>query len=197
MSDAQPPTSLDPRVVRSRDRVLAGTVELVIERGIAGTTIEAVSERTGVARTTIYRHWPSQSALVLAAFGSVLQVPSAPDSGSLRDDLLVLVEGLAAALAGPAARLMPALIDAAERDPRFAALHREEATTRHAPVLLVIRRGIARGELPPETDPVDVLDLVTGPLFYRRWVGAGRVDADYVRTVVDTVLTAYGTPRPS
>lgn len=192
MSDVRVRREGDPRVARSRARVLAGTVDLLLERGIASTTIEAVTERTGVAKSTIYRQWPDQPALVLAAFASIVQVPPTPDTGSLRTDLLELLEGLAIALGGPAARLMPALIDAADRDPRFAALHRHEASTRHGPVLHVIQRGIDRGELPADTDPRDVLDLLSGPLFYRRWVSDRRVTAAYARTVVEAVLASYG-----
>ncbi|MDC7122770.1 TetR/AcrR family transcriptional regulator [Cellulomonas fimi] len=185
------PVRQDPRVARSRARVLAGTVELLIERGIAGTTIDAVAEHTGVAKTTIYRQWADQPSLVLDAFGSLLDAPAPPDTGSLRDDLRVLLTGLAAALTvSPAARLMPALIDAAERDARFAELHRREAATRHAPVLTVVRRGIARGELPAGTDPALVVDLVTGPLFHRRWVTGGRIDDAFVSAVVDAALAA-------
>ncbi|HEY3437655.1 MAG TPA: TetR/AcrR family transcriptional regulator, partial [Actinotalea sp.] len=160
--------------MRSRAAVLAATLDLVAERGIAATTIESVAERSGVAKTTIYRQWADQPALILDAIATTLHEPPDPSTGNLRDDLVQLLVGLARALHdGPAAALMPALIEAAERDPAFAALHRREASERHRVVLAVIARGVGRGELPPETDPAEVLDLVTGPLFYRRWVSAG------------------------
>lgn len=183
----------DPRVLRSRATVIAATLNLLTERGIAATTIEAVAERSGVAKTTIYRHWADQPALVLDAFASTLREPPDPDTGTLRGDLHALTGGLAAALrTGPAAGLMPALIDAAERDPAFAALHRQEATRRHRVVRAVIARGIARGEMPPNTDPDDVLDLLVGPIFYRRWVsaGTGTDDTTFAERVVDLVLAA-------
>jgi AcrR family transcriptional regulator len=181
--------------MRSRAAVLAATLDLVAERGIAATTIESVAERSGVAKTTIYRQWADQPALILDAIATTLHEPPDPSTGNLRDDLVQLLVGLARALHdGPAAALMPALIEAAERDPAFAALHRREASERHRVVLAVIARGVGRGELPPETDPAEVLDLVTGPLFYRRWVSAGSVDADFAVRVVDLVLAAYRMP---
>ena len=182
-------------MARSRAVVLATTVELLVERGITATTIEAVAERCGVARTTIYRQWSGQPALVLDALTSTLHTPADPDTGTLRGDLYALVGGLAEALAtSPAAGLMPALIDAAERDPVFAALHHREAVARHQVVLDAIGRGVARGELPPGTDPDDVLDLLAGPVFYRRLVSASHrrpVDVAFACRVVDRVLAAY------
>lgn len=183
---------VDPRVTRSRTAVIAATLDLLAERGIAGTTIEAVADRCGVARTTIYRQWNGQPALVLDAIGAILRPPTDPDTGTLRGDLLALLGGLTDALAtSPAAGLMPALIDAAERDPDFAALHHREATQRHQVVHAVIARGISRGELPAGTDPAEVLDMVTGPVFYRRYVSLGSVDRDFAQQVVDRVLAAY------
>ena len=60
----------DPRVARSRAAVLAATVDLLGELGHAGTTVEAIAERSGVAKTTIYRHWPSRAPLLIDAFHS-------------------------------------------------------------------------------------------------------------------------------
>lgn len=182
----------DPRVVRSRAKVLAATLELLVERGITATTIEAVSERSGVAKTTIYRQWDDQPSLVLDAFAGTLSEPPDPDTGSLRADLTALLTGLEHALrTSTAAQLMPALIDAAERDPAFAALHRREAAHRHGVVRAIVVRGIERGELPRGTDPDEVLDLLSGPVFYRRWVSAGTVDTAFTSRVVDLVLAAY------
>lgn len=198
MSEPLAPTrqpGSDPRVLRSRAAVIAAALELLAERGIAATTIEAVSDRSGVAKTTIYRQWDDQPSLVLDAIAATLREPPDPDTGTLRADLTALMSGLAGALqTSPAAQLMPALIDAAERDPAFAALHRREAAHRHRVVRAVISRGIARGELPPHTDPDEVLDLLTGPVFYRRWVSASTVDTAFTTRVVDLVLAAYTSP---
>jgi AcrR family transcriptional regulator len=134
--------------------VLSAALDLLAERGIAGTTVEAISERCGVAKTTIYRQWDGQPALVLDAFRSVLGPPPDPNTGTLRGDLLALLTGYATALSDRRATgLMFALIDAAERDPAYAHLHRREAEGRHGVIRAVIARGVARGKLPAGTDP--------------------------------------------
>lgn len=179
----------DPRVLRSRAAVLSATVDLLFEHGVAGTTIEAVAARSGVAKTTIYRQWRDQPALVLDAFSSLLAPPVAPDTGVLRDDLLHLLTGLAHALrASPAAGLTPALVDAAERDPAYAELHRRESRARHAAVRAVLARGVERGELPHDVDLDLVVDLLAGPLFHRRWFSSQPLDARVAAAVVDAVL---------
>lgn len=173
--------------------MVAATLELLTERGVAATTIESVAERSGVAKTTIYRHWPGQADLVLDAFAAVQDPPADPATGSLRGDLIDLVAGLAHAMStGQAASLMFSLIDAAERDPAYAELHRREARARHAVILAVIVRGIERGELPAGTDPADVLDLIAGPVFHRRAVSQGVLDTHFATRIVDRVLLAYG-----
>ncbi len=189
----------DPRVTRSRHRAVAATLDLVVERGVAGATVEAVSARSGVAKTTIYRHWPNQASLVLDAFRSIAPDPPEPDTGTLAGDLAILLRGLADALSsGPAGALMPALLEASQRDPGFTRLHSEESARRHRPVLAVLRRGQQRGELPADADLDDVLDLLAGPVLHRRFITGGPLDAAFADRVVAGVLAGLtqGPPAP-
>ncbi|MBB5475137.1 AcrR family transcriptional regulator [Cellulomonas hominis] len=195
---AHRPRPTDPRVVRSRAAVLAATLELLAERGVAGATVEAVSARSGVAKTTIYRQWPDQAALVRDAFDGALTAPPHPDTGTLRGDLTELVTGLADAVtSGPAAAIMAGLVDAAERDPAFAEVHRAQAAARHHVVHDVLARAASRGEIPPDTDPAVVLDLLAGPVFHRRWVTRRPLDPAFTAAVVTAALAALEprTPR--
>ena len=174
---------------RSRQRALGAALGLVAERGIAGATIEAISARSGVAKTTIYRQWPNHAALVLDAFRSVTPDPPLPDTGSLRGDLHVLVGGLAEAFGrGRAGVLMAALIDAAQRDPKFAQVHLDESLRRRQAVLAVLARGIDRGELPRDTDREVLVDRLAGPVFHRRFITGLPLDRDFGERVVDAVL---------
>src|SRR5258707_15817170 len=84
------PRETDERVRRSKEAVLAATSELLSEAGLGGVSVDAVSKRSGVAKTTIYRHWPSRTALLLEAGAKMGSRPEAPDTGSLRGDLTVL-----------------------------------------------------------------------------------------------------------
>lgn len=189
-------TRTDPRVIRSRAAALAAATELLAERGVAGTTVEAVAARSGVAKTTVYRQWADQHALVLDAVDAMLPTPAPPDTGTLRDDLLAVVEGLRRGLCeGPAAAVMAALIDAAERDPAFAALHHREADRRHQVVHDVLRRANERGEIGADVDADELLDTLAGPLVHRRYVTGRPLDERVAAHAVD--LAIAGLPRPT
>ena len=77
----------DPRVARSRAAVLDATVDLLGEVGHGGTTVEAIAERSGVAKTTIYRHWPSRAPLLIDAFHCRVEHVEATPTGDVRADL--------------------------------------------------------------------------------------------------------------
>src|SRR5579864_1215897 len=83
------------RVQRSKDAVLKTTNELMSEEGIGGVSIDEVSRRSGVSKTTIYRHWPSRSALLMDACSKIGPAPVIPDTGTLEGDVTALATGLA------------------------------------------------------------------------------------------------------
>src|ERR1700677_4626616 len=91
----QPPATLDKRVIRSKELVLKETYTLLSQGGISGVSVDEISRRSGVAKTTIYRHWPSRSALLLDACSQIGAPQPVPDTGSLSGDLRVLTETLA------------------------------------------------------------------------------------------------------
>lgn len=186
----------DPRVLRSKATILEATAGLISEHGFPGVTIEAVAARSGAAKTTIYRHWPSREALVIEAFG-LCAGPKAdpPDSGTLRGDLLQILSSLARFLReeGSCASLQ-SLADAARRDPELARVHRAFIAERQRPMVEVLKRGVADGALPSGLHPQDVVSMLVGPLFYRAMVSFEPLDDDFVRTVVDGALEVVAAP---
>src|SRR5208337_2680176 len=114
---------LDERVRKSKEAVLATTHQLMSEAGLGGVSIDAVSKRSGVSKTTIYRHWPSRSALLLDACSTMGAPMETPDTGSLRGDVMVLATQLAEHLCTARwAAVLPSIVDAAERDSELAEL---------------------------------------------------------------------------
>src|SRR3954465_15279672 len=88
----------DQRVLRSRKAVMPATLQLLAQEGLGGVSVDEVSRRSGVAKTTIYRHWPSRSALLLEACSNLGAKPQVPDTGTLRGDLTVLLTHMAGRL---------------------------------------------------------------------------------------------------
>src|SRR6516165_1445320 len=107
---------VDARVRHSKLVVMATIYELLSEEGLAGVTVDAVARRSGVAKTTIYRHWPSREALLLDACAQLGPRFEIADAGSFPKDLRALVQRVVEqVLSGPSAAILLSLMDAAER----------------------------------------------------------------------------------
>ncbi|HLI66540.1 MAG TPA: TetR/AcrR family transcriptional regulator [Caulobacteraceae bacterium] len=181
------------RVQRSKDAVLKTTNELMSEAGIGGVSIDEVSRRSGVAKTTIYRHWPSRSALLLDACSRLGARPDLPDTGSLEGDLAALVGYLTEQLRSARwPTILPSIVDAAERDPEIAALHARLQAGFAAPYLVAIERAKARGEVPADQDPGQIVAAIYGPFFYRRWFSREPIDRAFAARVVANVMAGIG-----
>jgi AcrR family transcriptional regulator len=180
----------DPRVVRSRASILEACAELISEQGFSGVSIEAVAARSGAAKTTIYRHWPSRAALLIDAVGSCADGPfTTPDTGSLRDDLVAVLAPLARKLSDEGwCATMRSLADAAGRDPELARLHAATVAERRRPLTDVIERAMARGDVPAGLDVERAVAALAGPLFYRAMVSRERLDEDFVAWTVESAL---------
>jgi AcrR family transcriptional regulator len=192
------PGRVDPRVARTRHTVLTATAELLAEVGWGAVTIEAVATRSGVARTTVYRHWPDLHSLLAEAMQSVMEPCREPDTGSLRGDLTFILRSLADTLTRSAgAGVMTSMIDAAERDPQIAALQRSFTHERRSASRRAFERAVARGEITGDYDFEVESALLGGALFYRRLVSREPLSARFVDRVVDAACIRLGLPGMS
>jgi AcrR family transcriptional regulator len=177
--------------------VLRATLDVIAEEGVMGISVDDVAARSGVSKATIYRHWGSRARLIHAAISSLQPPAVEPDTGSVRDDLVVLLTSLVGYFASPTvARVFPSFLDAAVRDPELAELRQETLRTGRASFERVVRIGIARGELPDDVDVHLVVDLARAPIIYRRVVAQTPVRESDVAAIVDAVLGAF-TPSPA
>jgi AcrR family transcriptional regulator len=178
---------------RSKEAVksasLAAAYELLTEAGLSGVSVDEVSRRSGVAKTTIYRYWPTRTGLLFDAVMQFAPRLQTPNTGNFRDDLTGLALGLAERLqTGRWSSAMPSIIDAAERDLEVA----EFQSRTHAGMMsgfgAIAARAQARGELNPDFDVSELTAAITGPLFYRRWFSRQELDDAFVRGVVKRAL---------
>jgi len=193
MSNKAKPTEtskeVDKRVERSKANVLAETHRQLVMSGVGGVSIDEISRRSGVAKTTIYRHWPSRAALLIEACSRMGSAPEPPDSGDTRADLRQLLVALARQLEHANwSAVYPSIVDAAEREGEIrdlqAALHRGFM----APIEVVLERGRSRGDVASGRLTPDLVAMLVGPLFYRRWFSREKIDARWVDGLVDTAL---------
>ena len=177
------------RSSRAHAAILAATIDLLAELGFAGLTIEGIAAAAGVGKSTIYRHWSSKAQLVIEAFGSLARVEPPVRTGDLRTDLVARLRALIMAVnSPPLGPIIPSLIDAAERDPELAELHRRFTAQRRRFVLDVLESAIDQGVVDPAADVELVADLLAGPVFYRRLVSRAALDPGYAERLVDTLL---------
>ena len=182
--------SADKRVQRSKEAVLAAAHELMSEGGVSGVSMDEVSRRSGVSKTTIYRHWPSRSALMLEACSKLSSWPETPDTGSLKGDVAALAAFLAHHLRsarGPV--VLPSIIDAAEHDPEMTQLQASLHAALLVPFLAVAERAEKRGELPPEQSPAEFAAAILAPFFYRRWFSREPLDDLFVQRLVQSLVS--------
>lgn len=185
-SDAR---KIDKRVVRSREIVLKVTSDLLFERGMAGASVDEVSRRSGVAKTTIYRHWPTRADLLRDASRTISTPQDVPDTGKLKTDLVALLTDLAAVLTTARwPRVLPSIIDAGERDPTIADMYASRQIWHSGPYETVIRRAVERGELPEDTNASVLTASLVGPLFYRRWFSREPLTDAFVKATISLFI---------
>jgi AcrR family transcriptional regulator len=182
-----------PRDARADAAITAAAVEILAEKGPGGFTVDAVAARAGCGKATIYRRWPSRATLLLDTAHRLGLEPDEVDTGSVRDDLVLILSQLTTKLREtPAGRILPAVIAEASVNPEMRVvlarfIHDRRERPRHA-----VERGVARGDLAPDADVEMILDVVGGVAFYRELVSGEPVDDAYVGRLVDRVVAAFG-----
>jgi AcrR family transcriptional regulator len=179
------------RAERVRQQVLDATADLVAEVGVERASIDEVASRSGVAKSTIYRHFPSKQVLLVEAVHACTFIPTVTDTGSLRDDLISCFSGMTkASYEGRLGDMMLSLMDAAERDPELGRLVRAQTDQKRRFATEVLQRAVDRGQLPADLDIDLLVTMLSGPLVYTKLVRRQRVTEALIAAVVDSVLAA-------
>lgn len=158
------------------------------ERGWGGFTVDGVAARAGVARSTVYRHWPDRQALLVDALEHHSTQPPPPPSGTARQRIEQLVTHLAERFADPQASSMAlALIDAAERHGDVRAVHRRFGRQRRAALVAALDAAVRAGEVRP-LDPELVAAALAGAVVYRRAMEEHPLTSEDASRLVASVL---------
>jgi len=170
---------------------MAATVDLLAEEGYSRLSMEGVATRAGVAKTTIYRRWPCKSDLVVHSLQCLTdKQEAAPDTGRIRDDLVVFMRQMVDKLRrSEAGRIMPGLLVELARNPELARAFRQKfVEPRRALVVEALRRGVDRGELRPEIDLDLVVDVTVAVFQHRLMVTGMAIDDEMPERLADIVL---------
>ncbi|HET7028986.1 MAG TPA: TetR/AcrR family transcriptional regulator [Candidatus Limnocylindrales bacterium] len=181
-----------PRDPAADQVILEATFRQLIDVGYGGLSVEAVAAASGVAKTTIYRRWPTKRDLVVAALAVEVPFPSAPADLDSQAALAAFVRGAIAMLIDSGAiRILGSLLVEEQREPGVLAVFRERILApRRGFVEAMLRRGIERGEIRPDIDPLVVTEMVAGAVFgHHAVLGLTASDA-WIDALVDHVWTA-------
>ncbi len=182
-----------PRDRALDDRILEQVIALLGSHGYAGLTLDELAARSGVAKTTILRRWPSKAAVAAAGVERLaLQSVDVPDSGALKVDLLALLHGAVEAFVRGRGQFVAQLIREAGHHPEITDLLFTVIHTRRQAYRRVLALAVARGELAPTGDQELLIDLLIGPIWTRLLITRDPITSEYVDSVVETVLVAFG-----
>ena len=186
---------LDPRVERSRRVILEAVLEELGEAGYGAFSIEGVAARAGVGKSTIYRHWDGKYELVVDAIQTLKASATVPSDGTVRERVTSYLEQAAMMLADSTySTCMPALIDAAERDPKMKEFHNRFAGERRGVLVDLLQSGVDSGELPASADPELLADALVGSIVLRRLMMPRPCDPSMVPRLVDQILPPAPAP---
>jgi AcrR family transcriptional regulator len=176
---------------RAHQAIIDATLEMLAVNGYARMTIESVAARAGVAKTTIYRRWPSKGPLVTEAISTQIHLGGLPDTGDTRADLGAFVRAVIVVLRTPMIRhTLPGLAVEVAGNPDLAsALTSHLVAPKRARVSEILDRAVARGELEPDLDYEIVLDMLVGPVMWSALVSGTPLDDAFADRLVDGVVS--------
>jgi AcrR family transcriptional regulator len=174
----------------TRERVMTVARRILLEDGYAGLTMERVALESRVAKTTIYRRWPTKATLCMDLYLDAARELIDPELGDVAGDLKRLAEEVVRlqtrTVAGPA--LMGLIAEAQINPASRGAFLAEFAEKRRTVTRNILRRGIERGELRSDTDVDLVIDAIGGAITFRLLQGHALVNRKFTNHLVDLVL---------
>lgn len=182
------------RTANVTERVNRAVLDLLIEGGAQACTVNNVAERAGVERSTLYRRYADRWAMIIDAMVAKGGADVAPvDRGSLAQDLKTVLRKLVDVLETP---LGPALLaGAAELRSAEGAVHtRHYFDKRMEQLEPMFHKAIERGELPGDVDKEYVFSFAAGPIYFRMFIAARKIDDHFIDAIVDATCRHFAVP---
>jgi AcrR family transcriptional regulator len=193
-------TSTRGRPGRRRDEtkdeaILDATRALLVERGYEGMTMDAVADRAGAGKATVYRRWPSKVQLTVEAIvcgpGVPMTIDDVPDTGSLRGDLLSIRFGRRNE---NTTELMAGVMSAVKEDAELARVFHEQFVASRVRLMRgVLERAQERGEVRVGLDLDMVASVAPAMISHRKMVVGQPIDDEFVERMIDSVILPLAT----
>lgn len=184
----------DPRVLRSKERVLQAAKAILLEAGPRSFNIEAIAEKSGVAKMTIYRHWNNREELMLATFRELVPTREQPSYQRHSSPVQTLKNAISAYGAEFAtaewSEIMPSLLLQAKEDPAVSEIWWSFAESRARDLRALIQDCVDVG-LIRDVDLEIAISQLMGPLAFRRFLSFETIDKDFCDALVEGFLRAH------
>jgi AcrR family transcriptional regulator len=182
-----------PRDMRIDTEVVGAVIAVLQKGGYDAVTIDGIARNVGRARSSLYRRWPSKRHLVAYAVVGELGENPAADTGSLRGDLLAAVTTLWRAFRGPLGHALAGLVADMAQDPALGSrIRREVLVPRRRSMREAIVRARMRGEVRDDTDVELLLDMLTGPFYFRTLFSRAAMSLKDTAQIVDYIVRLVG-----
>jgi AcrR family transcriptional regulator len=172
--------------------ILHAALELGDELGFEALTVEKIADRSGIAKTTIYRRWPNVSAIVMDAFLSqVMKDAPIVEKATVRETFAAAMKLLIHAYRGRNGLTLRTLIGRAQTDENLRhAVETRWVEPRRQSARDILKRGMRRGELSPDLDPDIILDALYGAIYHRLLVPYKKsvLSADFIDALIAIIF---------
>lgn len=176
----------------SHSAIMDAVFELLQEKPARDLTMEAVAKRAGVGKPTLYKWWPTKAALVMAMFNErIAGKLEAPKSSTAEEAIRAKMRRMITEFNGLYGKIVGDLIAEGQSEPSILEeLNRSLIRLRRESLFEDVERGKATGEFIPEVDPVLLIEMIFGPIYYRHMLRVGPLTQDYGRKLIDQGLLA-------
>lgn len=155
--------------------ILTAALDLFVERGIAGMSIEQVAKRAGVGKPTVYRRWSTKELLVADAIearaADGVHWPSREDIDAVAPQEFIRrnIDSAARTAADPSFRaLLAQVYGSAVSHPLLMQTYWEHYIVRRRELsIAMLQRAQADGLIPSDADLPVLVDMMVGAVTYR------------------------------
>jgi AcrR family transcriptional regulator len=185
------------RSLEAEASILKAALYLLERKPLRQVTADAIAQRAGVSKATIYKWWPNKSMVALDAYlGGMTERVSMPDTGCAEKDFTEQLKSVTTFYRSPLGRLFCQFIAEGQSDAGFLAQFRERFLfARRDAARVMWRRGVDRGEIRKEIDGEIVLDLIYGPMIFRLLAGHGSLNDHESEAMIQAVFCGLRDPE--
>ncbi len=179
-----------PRDEEVRKRILASAAQLLDKKAFDEITVDAIAEKSGSCKATVYRWWPNKAAVLIEAFRETVarELPE-PDTGDFRADIRKQLQNFTKIILWGGGKTFSRFIAGAQNDPDVAEAFREAwIRPRRVEAKKVFARYVENGVARPDLDLDLAVEIMFAPLYYRLLTGYGQITDAYIEELIDAAL---------